>query len=98
MVEVTVSADDVAGLVTTLDELNLPEPQRVLLSGLLALAAEVINKGERTATVEVAEPVPSFADQFATAFTPGVVRSLDAGGTGAVSFTQSSKITRFADE
>ncbi|GAA3593959.1 hypothetical protein [Kribbella ginsengisoli] len=98
MAEIIVSAEDVAELVTTLDELNLPEPQRVLLSGLLGLAAEVINNGERTAAVEVTEPVPSFADQFATAFTPGVVRSLDAGGTGAVSFTQSSKITRFAGE
>ncbi|MFI5709648.1 hypothetical protein [Kribbella sp. NPDC051620] len=94
MAEITVSADDVAGLVTTLDQLNLPEPQRVLLSGLLALALEVIGNGEPTATVEVAEPLPSFADQFATAFTPGTMARLDTGGTGAVSFTKSSKITR----
>lgn len=94
MSEVVISSEDVAGLAATLDELNLPEPQRILLSGLLALAAEAVNRGEKTATVEVVEPVPTFADQFATAFTPGAVASLDAGGTGAVSFTQSSKITR----
>ena len=98
MIEVEISSEDVAGLAATLDELDLPQPQRILLSGLLALAAEAVNRGEKTATVEVVEPVPTFADQFASAFTPGLMQSLDTGGTGAVSFTQSSKITRLGTE
>jgi hypothetical protein len=98
MGEVVISSEDVAGLAVKLDELNLPDPQRILLSALVALAAEAVSKGEKTATVEVVEPVPTFADQFATAFTPGAVESLDAGGTAAVSFTQSSKITRLGTE
>lgn len=66
MAEVIITEDDIAGLAAALDELELTKGQRALLSALLAMAPKV-------ASVEIAEPVPLFQEQFAAAFSPGKV-------------------------
>jgi hypothetical protein len=64
MAEVTITEEDVAGLAAALDQLVLPEPQKALLSALMAMAPKV-------KSVEIEEPVPAFQEQFAAAYSPG---------------------------
>jgi hypothetical protein len=99
MAEQHISQDDINGLAQTLDELNLPDGQKALLSGIVAAAADAIAATQPEVSVEVVDPLPSFHDQFATAFTPGHVENLDAGAGGAsgLKVTHAVKIGRSAE-
>jgi hypothetical protein len=66
MTEVTITEEDVAGLAAALDQLDLPERQRALLSVLMGMAPKVTS-------VEIVDTVPSFSEQFASAFSAGKV-------------------------
>lgn len=64
MTELTITPKDITGLAAALDGLDLPERQKALLSALVAMAPNVV-------TVEITEPIPSFQEQFAAAFSAG---------------------------
>jgi hypothetical protein len=84
MAEVQISRDDIDGLAHALDELNLPAGQRALLSAIVAVAANAIGDQEEKLLVVDLDPVPSFHDQFATAFTPDQASAAGAEAAGAV--------------
>jgi hypothetical protein len=79
MAEIDVSQANIAGLAQALDNLDLPEAQKALLSAIVAIAADAINNQDPQVAVDV-DPVPSFHDQFATAFTPDPVNAAAGGG------------------
>jgi hypothetical protein len=56
-----ITSADLHGLATKLDGLHLAGIQKVVLSAIVAAAAEA---------AKPAPAIPSFSDQFATAFTP----------------------------
>jgi hypothetical protein len=66
MAEVTITKEDIAGLVAALDRLDLPERQKALLIALIAMAPKV-------STVEIEDSLPSFREQFAAAYSAGKV-------------------------
>ncbi|MEV4625920.1 hypothetical protein AB0J90_06485 [Micromonospora sp. NPDC049523] len=72
MTETPINQADIDGLAAALDGLDLPPRQRALLASIVAAAAKFAD--EESLGLEAA--VPSFAAQFATAFTPGTASFL----------------------
>jgi hypothetical protein len=92
MAELHLSHDDVRGLALALDELDLPDPQRALLSAIVALGAAAIDQANQSFVVDV-DPVPSFHAQFASAFTPERVEPTEAGAS-SVKVDRMTKLLR----
>ncbi|MFC6022086.1 hypothetical protein ACFP2T_38730 [Plantactinospora solaniradicis] len=88
MAEIPISQEEIHSLGQQLDEIT-GDSARALLSGIIALAAQAIQGGETDypaapivvhgsdleppVVVEVQHPLPSFQEQIAQAFTPGVI-------------------------
>jgi hypothetical protein len=87
MTETPITQADIDGLAVALDNLDLPAGQRALLTAIVASAAEVASAG-------TADVVPSFRDQFATAFTEGKANFLIGRDTPHSSITRNCSITR----
>lgn len=68
MTETPFDPSEISAVAKRLDELHLPAEQRAVLSAIIDAAA----KASRIA-VDPTQPVPSFQDQFASAFTAGLV-------------------------
>ncbi|MEV6301968.1 hypothetical protein AB0M02_21320 [Actinoplanes sp. NPDC051861] len=89
MAELRISDDDILGLAQALDGLQLPDTQRALLSAIVALGAAAIDEASPSLVVDV-DPVPSFSEQFAGAFTPGQIPAADAPPSGV----RADRVTR----
>lgn len=93
MPDVPVSNQDVQGLADKLGSLDseLSESQRALLVGLIAVAGDAVQSetglvqrvpgGQTPISIDAPEPLPSPADVFRNAFTPG--QQSDIGGAAA---------------
>jgi len=102
MAEMHISSEDINGLAQTLEELDLPEGQKALLSAIVALAADAIGAQDPEVIVDVGG-IPSIADQFAVAFTPDQAVGVETGtehggvvrvGVGRVGVSRTTTILR----
>ncbi|WP_329108063.1 hypothetical protein OG792_05830 [Micromonospora sp. NBC_01699] len=72
MTATPINQTDIDGLAAALDGLDLPPRQRALLASIVAAAAKYAD--EQSLSTEDAPP--SFAEQFAAAYTPGAAAFL----------------------
>ncbi|MBB5800374.1 hypothetical protein F4560_000142 [Saccharothrix ecbatanensis] len=70
MTESFITAEDIEELFAKLDEVELNDPQRALLSAILKVAGDVTDVTDLSEESEESEDKRSFSDQFATSFTP----------------------------
>jgi hypothetical protein len=84
MPDVQISPDDINNLARKLQNLSLDEHERAVLMAVIALAAEAIGNSGPLRSVQRPDPptrvavqtsgqLPSIADLFVHAFTPGLV-------------------------
>lgn len=66
MTEPLITAEDIEELFAKLDEVELNDPQRALLSAILKVAGDVTEVTDQSGDADDR----SFSEQFATAFTP----------------------------
>jgi hypothetical protein len=64
MTATPIAQSDIDGLADALDRLRLPPGQQALLAAIISTAADTLDQPDLN-------PVPSFREQFDTAFTPG---------------------------